>query len=431
MTQQPGLPETIDGARLTGLHLLVVALCAAAFAIDLWEMALTAILATVFTAQAGAAAAAAPWLAASVFFGAIVGAPLFGASADRFGRKRVLAVMLGVIGLCSLAAGAARRPEAIALWRGLSGTAMGAFPAVLFAYLTDLLPARRRGQILIGVSAVAALGAPAATFLARGAGPEGWRLAISAGGGAALLLALAIAVLPESPRWLSAAGQAAAALRAWARFERSRPLGRAGSLPAARPPSAPATLASRRERVALVALFFLSAWVLVAFPIVSPAILVSRGVAVDDALFYVAISALGPPVGSLLGAVFVDRWDRRWTLAGCAVGLIAAALAFAVARHPAAILATGFAFSLIALIYIPILYLYAGEKLATVERGFGVAFAWTFNRIGSALAPLLLLPLLRGQGAPAVLAVMIAAAGASVAILVWGAPKGPPGQAVR
>lgn len=419
--------------QLSKLQLFALGLCALGFSFDLWEMGLGGVLSTIFSAQPAADSAKyLPWVVSSVYLGALIGAPLFGWAGDRVGRRAVLVGLLTLMGIASIAAALAPSLLWVIWLRGLAGMALGAFPPVMFAYLTDILPAERRGKLLVIVSAIGALGSPAAIFFVRGfadalpAGLVGWQWALLTGGIGTLLVGLAVAALPESPRWLQAVGRVEESRRAFERFRIDARIDQSATRV-----SAAHRTSSASRWLLMITLFFLSAWALVSFPIVSGPILLHKGFQLSDTLFYLGVAAFGPPVGSLLASLLIDRMDRRVSLALFAVLLVFATLAFALGMSPAVLMFASTAFNLIALIYIPVLYIYAAEQFRTRERSFALSVSWAFNRLGSAVAPLVLLPLLAVAGPFSVTGVMIAALLLSVVLLVTLAPAGPPGQALH
>lgn len=432
--------DETPSAPLSRLHVAIIAVCALGFGFDLWEVALTSVLSAVFGAHADPATTRQlPWLLSSIYIGALVGAPVFGKAGDRLGRRTVLIGLMALLGLSSLAAAMTPSLVGVTVLRVIGGMAMGAYPPVMFAYLTDILPAARRGPVLILVSAIGALGAPLAIFLVRDLTPlaplglEGWRWAFVIGGGGAAVLALAFAALPESPRWLLACGRDGAADTIMSRFLASPPLVRFRTADQTRPPPdpPPSDTPSRLVWAVIFGLYFLSGWALISFPIISAPILLEKGFKLSDTLLYVGVAAFGPPIGSLAATPFIDKIDRRLGLGLCA-GLIAVAIiAFAWGTSPLVLMASGFAFNLVALMYVPMLYILAGEVFPTRMRSFAVAISWAFNRLGAALAPLALLPLLKAQGPFAIAGIMIAALALSVLVIVTVAPRGARGQAVQ
>lgn len=247
----PGAGAALDGLPLTRLHLAVLAVGTVGFSFDLMEVALGNVLSAVFSAPPyGLSAAELSWLLSAMYLGAIIGAPGAGWLADRHGRRLALSSVLAVLAVTSLGAGFSRGAGELFAARFLSGLALGAYPPLLITFLTDVLPARNRGRLILIVAGLAALGPVAAVFLARWLTPiaplgiEGWRWCFLLGAAGAAATALAFRRLPESPRWLAARAGEGAARAALARFERSPAIG-AGEPP---PAPAPAARGGRRRR---------------------------------------------------------------------------------------------------------------------------------------------------------------------------------------
>lgn len=427
----------LDRAPLTRLHWLILAACALGLMFDVIEAALGNALAAVFSGppyhvQSGELSL----LLASVFIGGAVGAPLFGWLADRRGRRLMLTCGLLLLAGASVWAAASRDIADLTASRLLSGLAIGAYPPLMVAYLSDVLPPRRRGALIMLVGAFGFLGAPIVVILIRWLTPlqplglEGWRWALLIGAIGAAAIAVLFLLLPESPRWLAAAGRNQDAAAALARF-RHAPDSIGGEPPDIRSSDAsstaqvsassprPAQADSRRRRIAaLCALFFLSPWATVGFPLLSGAVLVEKGFQIGDSLLFLALSLLGPSIGSLASVAFVDRIDRRATLALCASGMIVFGLSFAIANTLTLLIVAGLIFNIVSSIYIGALSIYGGELFPTTSRATLSSSAWAINRVASALAPLALLPLLKSSGPLAMFAVITAALAASVAIIL-------------
>lgn len=440
------LHRRIDRLPVTRLHLAVTALCALGFSFDLMEIALGNILSAVLSLPPyRATAQELALLLASVYVGAIAGAPLLGHWADRHGRSRVLMGALVWLGLTSLAAACSPGTGWLTIARLLSGLALGAYPPLMFAYLTDVLPPARRGLLSFITVAFGALGPPAGIFLVRAIGPEGWagvdawRWAFILGAVGALVVALMFRRLPESPRWLAVRGRLDEADAACAAFERSPAVRRrlaaevaalavADAPPAQAVDAPPASRPARFPAVAL--LYFLSPWSTVAFPLLIGAVLVDKGFRLSDTLLFVGVSTFGLVVGSGLSSMFVDRIQRRTALAGCAAAMAASAIGFALSDSSVWLVATSTLFTLFAALYVPTLSMYGAEVFPTAMRARFSAFAWAFNRLGAAVAPLLLLPLLHAAGALAMSLTIAAVLVGSLAVL-WICPPGHAGRPVR
>ena len=141
--------------------------------------------------------------------GAIAGALFFGRLTDRFGRKKLFLVTLGVYVLGTALTGLAMGFASFALFRAITGAGIGGECAAINSAIDELLPARVRGRIDLAINGTywigTALGAAVSMVLLdpRVLPPAlGWRFAFAAG---AILGACVLFVrrhIPESPRWL-------------------------------------------------------------------------------------------------------------------------------------------------------------------------------------------------------------------------------------
>jgi len=279
---------------------------------------------------------------------------------------------------------------------------------------------------------LAALGPPAGIFLIRWltpispAGVEAWRWAFIAGSAGAAVSAILFRILPESPRWLAAVDRHGEAQAALDRFRRSRPVVAVSRLVAPTQLTAGPLRSPKPRRTTaamLCLLYFLSPWSTVAFPLLSSAILLAKGFKLSDALLYVGLSTFGPVIGTLVAAAVVDRVDRRSALLGCAATMATGCIVFVLSDSPGWLVASSLVFLLGACLYLPTLTTYGAEHFPTVRRASGSAIAWTLNRVGAAIAPLALLPLLRATGATGIGAA-IAGALLAGALLLLALPKG-------
>lgn len=140
---------------------------------------------------------------------ACVGALLFGHLTDRFGRKRLFMVTLGLYVVASVATAFSFAPWYFFACRALTGLGIGGEYSAINTAIDELIPARNRGRVDVAINGSfwvgAGIGAVAALVFLDDAlfGTDvGWRLAFGTGA----LLGLAILVVrrnvPESPRWL-------------------------------------------------------------------------------------------------------------------------------------------------------------------------------------------------------------------------------------
>ena len=141
--------------------------------------------------------------------GACLGALFFGQLTDRFGRKKLFLVTLGVYIAATAATAFAFAPWYFFLARFVTGMGIGGEYAAINSAIDELIPARVRGRTDLMINGSYWLGSAAGSALAlvlldTSIFPAniGWRLAFGLG----VLLGFAIMIVrrhvPESPRWL-------------------------------------------------------------------------------------------------------------------------------------------------------------------------------------------------------------------------------------
>ena len=205
------LPLRLDRLPWFSFHWLVVFALGITWVLDGLEVTMVSAVASVLerpstlglsSTQIGAAATA-------YLTGAISGALIFGHLTDRFGRKRLFLVTLGLYVVATLLTAASWSFLSFACFRLLTGAAIGGEYAAINSAIDELLPARVRGFVDLAINGSywlgTALGAMLTVVLLNPAlVPEflGWRLAFGAGAVLTVAVALVRHYVPESPRWL-------------------------------------------------------------------------------------------------------------------------------------------------------------------------------------------------------------------------------------
>src|SRR5947209_176283 len=179
-------------------------------------------------------------LVASAYLGgAVAGALLFGYLTDRFGRRKLFMVTLGLYLTATAATAFAWDFWSFAVFRVLTGAGIGGEYAAINSAIQELIPARYRGRTDLAVNGSfwvgAALGALGAVVLLQpGLLPPdwGWRAAFGIGAVLGLGILLLRQWIPESPRWLMLHARAEECEAVICAIE-ERGLGRAGTEPLA------------------------------------------------------------------------------------------------------------------------------------------------------------------------------------------------------
>ncbi len=141
--------------------------------------------------------------------GACIGALFFGQLTDRFGRKKLFLITLGVYTVATVLTAFSMNPAWYFACRFLTGTGIGGEYAAINSAIDELIPAKYRGRVDVAINGSFWVGAALGSLLTiplldpNVVDPSwGWRSAFGLGA----ILAIGILVVrrhvPESPRWL-------------------------------------------------------------------------------------------------------------------------------------------------------------------------------------------------------------------------------------
>ena len=126
-----------------------------------------------------------------------------GTLSDRLGRRTILAAGIALLGVTRVGFAASHTYAQLVAWQLVSGVGGGAFMGIVFAAVTDHVPAGARGRalswVITGQSLALVVGVPLVTLVGSLAG---WRGALAVHGAAVVLSAVAawLAVPPDPKR---------------------------------------------------------------------------------------------------------------------------------------------------------------------------------------------------------------------------------------
>ena len=141
--------------------------------------------------------------------GACIGALFFGQLTDRFGRKKLFMLTLGVYTVATVLTAFSPGPAWYFAARFLTGAGIGGEYAAINSAIDELIPAKYRGRVDVAINGSFWVGAAGGALLTIPlldptiVDPSlGWRLAFGLGAILAVGVFLVRRYVPESPRWL-------------------------------------------------------------------------------------------------------------------------------------------------------------------------------------------------------------------------------------
>lgn len=428
----------LDGLPVTRWHRRILAVVGLGSFFNFFEVALSSLLIPLLPAAWVVTTTDKSLLISATFAGELLGAVALSGLADRVGRRRMFQINLVAYAVLSVATACAQGPTQLIVLRFLLGIGLGAELALVDTYLTELMPAARRGRMLASAYALGMLAVPAAGVLAAKlplsmAGISSWRWLMVFAGCGALCVYLLRRNLPESPRWL-ATHKPTEAMAAVDRIEETAGLPSTGSFPAA-----PARGLGRqsnektarrlklwgpelRRRTALVCVMeTLGPIGFYGFASIAPLVLLHKGYTVVESLSYLAMTAIGYPLGGYVLMHLAERVQRRTLVIVSSVLVAVAGTVFGMGTTVWAIVPAGLLTTLMSVINATVSRAYGAELFPTAVRNTALGRTYSLSRLVAVILPFCTLPALEHLGAgPVYLACGCLIALMSVAVALLG-----------
>jgi putative MFS transporter len=370
----------------------------------------------------------------AAFAGQLIGALVAGWAAEMFGRLRTVVIATALFSVMSLVCAFAWDAQSLAVFRFIQGIGLGGEIPVATTYIIELAREKGRGRFYILYELVFVFGLVIAGLLGSIMVPRlGWQSMFYLGAAPALLAAVLMWLLPESPRWLASQGRIAEADEIVSRIEQDiKASGK--TLPPVQTTAVAGTLAAAPNRrwfemldkayrprtLGVWAMWFccfstiygLNSWVPTLYR-------TNFNLSLQQSLNYGFIVQLCGIVGAALCAFTIDKIGRRVCFASALFGggvtlLILAALGADSATALLVFVSIGsFFMSAVAIG----LNLYTAEIYPTRIRAFASAIGTAWQRVAAATGPNVVAYLLTGSGLTAVFSYfgVIAVIGAAIA----------------
>ena len=413
---------SLDDAKISPLHIRVIALIAAGYFFDVIDLIVLGSLIPDMVQSKFATAAEAGLVGSATVIGMFIGAAGQGQFSDRWGRKSVYQFNLLLFGIFTILGALAPTVLWLGVARFIAGIGLGAEQPLAFAYAGEYSPKLIRGRILAIVHFIggACVWPIAALFTLAFRDSIGWRGVWIVIGIGALVVWLFRFTLPESPRYLATHGRGKDALDVLVRLGIPGPKEPLGTDAASNTKSDPFAVVFTKFPVRVIAgMICFSAFFGVAIGLGTwlPNIMSAKGFTITKSLTYTFGMTLAVPCASLFMMYALDRYGRKITsvFAFVAAGLMA--IVFANAATDLQLLIAGF----IMIFFIQVagnsMQIFASEVFPTNARASGFGWAAGVGRLATAGIIPAILWIQTGWGLTAVfvcLAVVLLIAAASV-----------------
>jgi MFS family permease len=203
------IPARLDRLPWSRFHWMVIVGLGSVWILDGLEVTMVASVATRMTAMGGIGISTAQIGTAGAIdvAGACLGALFFGQLTDRYGRKKLFLLTLGLYILATVATGASMSVWWFYAARFFTGAGIGGEYAAINSAIDELIPARARGRVDLAINGSYWIGSAAGSALAllllnQIAGDWAWRIAFLLGAVLGVTILIVRRHVPESPRWL-------------------------------------------------------------------------------------------------------------------------------------------------------------------------------------------------------------------------------------
>jgi len=206
----------LDDAPLTRAHWRIWFLSAMGVFLDAFDLFIMGVSLPLIEQDFGPSAWQLGLVAAASPLGAILGALVAGRLTDLIGRKLIYAIDLAMFVVFAALSSLAWDVTSLIAMRFLLGVGIGADYPISSTYVSEFMPARVRGRMIVGAfsfQAIGSLSGAAVGLIILLVYPEdnAWRLMLASGIIPALLVLFFRRDSPESARWCQAHGRTAEA----------------------------------------------------------------------------------------------------------------------------------------------------------------------------------------------------------------------------
>jgi putative MFS transporter len=394
------IEQAVNAVPLNRRHAVVFALCSAGLFFESLNLQLMSFIAPQVAREWGLGPRMLGLVISAAIFGMMLGTYVFGAIADRHGRRLAFQWTVGIFSLLTALAGGATTLWQLIAARCGAGIGIGGSIPVETSVLTEFTPAAWRGRALALWGIFLPLGGFVAPLCVAVMPTQwGWRGLLFLGGVPGILVLIARRTIPETPQYLAAKGRmrearAAVAWIANRSNEPSRPIveiqAEKSLPPRKRAPerilfSPPFRWATATNWMIYFGTFFSY----YGFILWMPALLGGyRGYASSEVVRFMLGLSLAGLSGRIAMIFAIGRIPRRPLIMACAVLSALGLIAFALPTDHAAIMVAGYVAAFFLEGIFGAVIPFVAESYPAESRATGVGWAGGMGRLGATLAPL-------------------------------------------
>jgi len=393
------LHESLEKSPITAFHYRFLGVSCLAWAFNAIAVMIISFAAPAIRTEWGLSLPTLGLLATSHYVGMFIGAAGGGFVADQIGRKMTVQATIVAYsvftGLCAFA------PDlnTMMILRILGGVGTGGLMPVLSTWMSEYIPARRRGTFVAVLESSWSFGAlfiSAVSFLILPA--YGWRSIFPIVIVSLIFVVLVQRYMPESIRYLEVKGRIEQAKNILERHSFPKPSGLMTTTPSKAWVGELWSKTLRRRTVMLWVLWFCIAYTYHGIFIWLPTVLSEQGFTLVRALWFtMMITSLQIP-GYLSAAFLIDRVGRKPILVSYMVLAGIACYLFGTSKADLPIILFGGAISFFNLGAWAVTYAYTPELYPTRIRGTGSGWAGAVGRIAGTIAPVATAVLVSSMG---------------------------------
>ena len=309
------------------------------------------------------------WIGSVNSIGMAIGALLFGIWADKIGRKKIFIITLLIFSIASGISALTTTLSVFLIFRFFIGLGLGGELPVASTLVSEIVPAKDRGRIIVLLESFWAFGWLLASLISYFIIPSfGWRIALIISALPAFYALYLRLKLPDSPAFSAKKTEKRTVFQnmkeVWSKEY-------------------------ARSTFVLWVLWFTVVFSYYGMFLWLPSVMVMKGFSMIQSFEYVLIMTLAQLPGYYSAAWLIERMGRKFVLVTYLLGTAASALVFGAAESTAILIVSGILLSFFNLGAWGALYAYSPEQYPAVIRGTGSGMAAAIGRVGGILGPLL------------------------------------------